>query len=160
MTCEKLWKVVQDNMNLCYFVLRNMGIPEVKHEELVSSVGIPTLLKCAAKHNPDKSKFSTYAVRALVYGYKNEFRDSMKEEERRIRLYKHLKNKSRQYQPKIGIDLDLGVLNHFQRTLVHLRFFRGWSLKDISEVVGMTKSGVHWHFTQIYEQLYKSLNTP
>lgn len=55
-------QLIEDNMNLVYFVI-NKEYPTYKHDEDVIQSGMLGLCKAAEKWDEKKSKFSTYAIK-------------------------------------------------------------------------------------------------
>ena len=78
MNNENRQRLIEDNMNLVYFII-NKYYPTFIHDEDIVQYGMLGLCKAAEKWDETKSKFSTFASHAILNEIKMEFRRRSKQ---------------------------------------------------------------------------------
>ena len=66
-------QLIEDNMNLVYFVIRRYYPKHITNEDIIQ-LGMVGLCKAAEKYEPDKGQFSTYATKCIRTEICQEFR--------------------------------------------------------------------------------------
>lgn len=130
------WALVTDNIGLCRYTLQLMKVPRDQWDDLVTDVGIPTLMKCKRAFDPSRGfAFSTYAVWALRSEY---WRHIYKKRPAQLDESWDISVADVPYDDLLQSILER--LNHRYRRALELYFFDGLTYREMAQTMGVSKA--------------------
>lgn len=140
-----VWGRVAANLNLASIAFKKFKVPYHRWDEIRSDVVIPVLLNCVEKHDPTRTKFSTYATHALI----NRIGDYLKSPPQPL-------IEPGAYYDVIEEDWS-EFLNPRELQLIKMRFWDDMSFEEIGDELGYTRQRASIQIRQILEKLHAIL---
>ncbi len=116
-----------------------------EYEEISHDVGIPTIADCLRKHDPARSRFSTYCWRALQ---RKITRHLQRVDYVQLSIDLPAKSDIEKLDARDTVQWVLGRLNEYDRLLLTLKFMNGSTYEEIGDAIHSNKSVAHKHFAR------------
>ena len=158
-------KLIEDNINLVYFVI-NQNFPRYRTDEDLVQVGMMGLCQAANAWDEDKGIFSSFAVRGIYNAICKEFRCRNQQKFTYSLDYNY--SDSEDECVSLGDilvgDLDVDwvdtdglydLLTEKERVIVDMRL-KGLTLREISKEVGVSQQNIRKHLRKAKLRLEKN----
>ena len=133
----KLWKLIADNIGLGKEVARKLGQFD---EQLIRSITLDTLIRCAELYDSNNAAFSTYAKRALWRRFIDYFRK--KKDHTLPEGYEFSVEDSLHYDACETVQYLMKGIEESDRLLLLLYYWKGLTHDEIAKVAGVSRLSI------------------